>query len=198
MEISIGAEVVCTNGPIGTVKDILLSPAAGKMTHIVVEEGETPQNERLVPERIIKSAEHDKVHLAISKEKFHHLKGFLQTEYISPDVFVRLAKKEQMSMPVPPAGWSIDYEAIPEGDVVVRKGEDVYASDGHVGRVDEFVIEGKSGRVTHLVLKEGHFWGTKIVSVPARLIESYEDGKITLSIDKKTIEGLEQFIEADL
>ncbi|WP_027183539.1 PRC-barrel domain-containing protein [Desulfovibrio inopinatus] len=198
MEIAIGAEVVCTDGIVGTVKDILLSPVAGKLTHVVVREDESPNHERLVPARYLKKADHERLDIALTREKFQTLKDFLQSEFISPEVFVRLAKQEHVDLPIVPAGWTIDYEAIPPGDVIVRKGEDVYASDGHVGRVDEFVLEGRSGRVTHLVLKEGHFFGSRIVSVPARHIASYEDGKIMLSIDKQTVEGLEEFIEADL
>jgi hypothetical protein len=62
-----------------------------------------------------------------------------------------------------------------------------------VGKVDEFLVEGKSGRITHLVLVEGHLWGKKDIAVPVNQIDRYEDGDVYLKIDKAQVESLPEF-----
>ena len=48
----------------------------------------------------------------------------------------------------------------------MHPGASVEATDGQVGRVQEFVIDPQNNRVTHLVLHEGHLWGKKDVTIP--------------------------------
>jgi len=51
-------------------------------------------------------------------------------------------------------------------------------------------VEKKTGRITHLILLEGHLWGRKDISVPVTQIDRYEDGNIYLKIDKSGVETL--------
>jgi len=44
----------------------------------------------------------------------------------------------------------------------VRRGTRVEATDGHVGHVDEFVVNPENGHITHSVMREGHLWGKKM------------------------------------
>jgi len=82
---------------------------------------------------------------------------------------------------------------MPAGGVAVHKGAKVFAKDEHVGKVDEFLVEGKSGRITHLVLVEGHLWGKKDIAVPVNQIAHYKDGDVYLKIDKTQVESLPEF-----
>ena len=81
-------------------------------------------------------------------------------------------------------------EAIQAGGVAVHKGAKVFAKDEHVGKVDEFLVEGKSGRTTHLVLVQGHLWGKKDIAVPVNQIAHYKDGDVYLKVDKTQVENL--------
>lgn len=51
---------------------------------------------------------------------------------------------------------SVEYERIPPGELAVRRGARVETTDGHAGRVDEFLVNPADGYITHLVLREGH------------------------------------------
>jgi sporulation protein YlmC with PRC-barrel domain len=80
--------------------------------------------------------------------------------------------------------------AVPEGELAVRRGAHVEATDGHVGQVDEFLVDPESERVTHLVLQEGHLWGKKDVSIPVSEVERIADNTVHLKIDKRAIGAL--------
>ncbi len=50
---------------------------------------------------------------------------------------------------------------IPPGDMAVRRGAQVEATDGTVGQVDELLINSNNMQVTHLVVMERHLIGTQ-------------------------------------
>jgi len=58
------------------------------------------------------------------------------------------------------------YYTVPAGEVTVRRGEQVRASDGDIGRVEGLVIDTGTHYVTHVLLQEGHRWGRKDVAIP--------------------------------
>ena len=68
-----------------------------------------------------------------------------------------------------PSGWTVERPATPEGAVALVGHETVLATDGKVGRVDGVLVDRASGRVTHLVLREGHLFGHREVQVPAAM-----------------------------
>ena len=64
------------------------------------------------------------------------------------------------------------------------------ATDGRVGHVDEFLIDPKDDHITHIVLREGHLWGQRDVSIPVSEIERVEEDAVYLRISKRKIEAL--------
>jgi sporulation protein YlmC with PRC-barrel domain len=66
----------------------------------------------------------------------------------------------------------------------------VEATDGHVGRVDKFLVDQATGHITHLVLREGHLWGQKDVTAPISQIDHIEEDTVYLKLDKHAIESL--------
>ena len=59
-----------------------------------------------------------------------------------------------------------------------------------VGRVDEFLVDRETEHITHLVLREGHLWGQKDVTIPVSEIERIEEDTVYLKLDKEEIERL--------
>jgi sporulation protein YlmC with PRC-barrel domain len=84
---------------------------------------------------------------------------------------------------------TVTYDSIPPGQVEIRRGDHVQATDGHIGRVQGLVIDRRSGHVTHVLLQEGHLWGRKDVAIPVSAVASTSDG-IQLSISKQEVEDL--------
>ncbi len=73
---------------------------------------------------------------------------------------------------------------------MIQPGSVVTASDGDVGRVDEFVVDPTNEHITHLVLREGHLWGKKDVTIPVANIDRFEDNVVYLNLTKEEVEKL--------
>ncbi len=189
------AHVECTDGRVGRLEDIIINPKVERITHLVVKENNIENSQRLVPEKYVKDADRETVMLSMDKKKFEQMKSFIQEEYIPSNILLYMADQEGWYAGTPAAVF-VEHEAVPEGRVSVNKGAKVHATDGHVGRVDEFLVQGKSGLITHLVMVEGHLWGKKEIAIPVSEIDHYEeDGDIQLKLTKDQVENLPVFDE---
>jgi len=81
------------------------------------------------------------------------------------------------------------HDSVPAGEVAIRRGEQVHATDGEIGRVQGLVIDRGSCHVTHVLLQEGHLWGRKDVAVPIGSVASTVGG-IRLTIAKHEVQDL--------
>jgi sporulation protein YlmC with PRC-barrel domain len=84
-------------------------------------------------------------------------------------------------------------QQIPPGELAVRRGTLVEATDGYVGKVDQFVVNPENGHITHLVMREGHLWGKKDVIIPVSAMGDTHDDTVFLKLDKHQIESLPTF-----
>jgi len=84
---------------------------------------------------------------------------------------------------------TVTYDTIPLGEVEVRRGDPVEATDGSIGRVHGLIIDPRSHHVNHVLLAEGHLWGKKEVAIPIQSVTRVDDG-IQLNITKKQVEDL--------
>jgi PRC-barrel domain len=82
---------------------------------------------------------------------------------------------------------------IPPGELAVRRGSRVEATDGYVGKVDEFVVNSKNGSVSYFVMREGHLWGKKDVIIPLSAMGDTDENTVFLKIDRHQVESLPTF-----
>ena len=163
-----------------------------EVTHLVVKEKDAPHEEVLVPLAAVRATTPDSIDLSYTRDKVDALQRFLETDYIQVHI-PHYAGGAYSLAPYDYAGpqiMSVKHEAIPDGELAVCRGARVKATDGYVGRVDELLMDPEDDRVTHLVLREGHLWGQRDVSIPVSEIASIEDNAVHLKIDKRTIESL--------
>ena len=80
-------------------------------------------------------------------------------------------------------------DTVPQGEVDVRRGDPVEATDGEIGRVQGLVIDRGSLHVTHVLLQEGHLWGRKEVAIPISVVTSTSGG-IRLRLSKQEVKDL--------
>ena len=195
MEIPLNAKVECTDSKCGQVFTLVVNPVTRGLTHLVVH---TPQGDRyLVPIAQIAKTSHDSIHLACTQEALGQMESLVATQYV----------EHQGLNPNYPAWQTVQYspmvtpeqssyyteeevERIPPGELAVRRGTKVEATDGHVGEVGELLMDPESGHITHLVLLEGHFWAKKEVTLPLSSIERTEGDTVHLKLDKKAIAQL--------
>jgi hypothetical protein len=71
------------------------------------------------------------------------------------------------------------------GEVRMRGGDPVYATDGEIGRVRGLLVGPAAYDITHVLLDEGHLWGTKEVAIPMSAITALGGGVgLLLTIDQ--------------
>jgi sporulation protein YlmC with PRC-barrel domain len=186
MDIPINADVQCANGPCGRSTYVILKPTTRQVTHLVVQEQHFPYTERLVPTDWVVETTPSIIRLRCTAKELAEMEPFIETEYIPVDI--------------PPYGVSealwpyrmapLEHEQIPPGELALQRGAQVEATDGRVGRVDELLVEPTTGRITHLVLREGHLWGQKDVTIPAAQIDRIEEDTVYLKLDKQDVGAL--------
>jgi sporulation protein YlmC with PRC-barrel domain len=84
---------------------------------------------------------------------------------------------------------AVTYDRVPVGEVEVRRGEHVHATDGPIGRVRGLVVDPRDHHVTHVLLDEGHLWGEKRVAIPISAVNSIDNG-VRLSLTKDEVRDL--------
>ncbi len=205
MSFTIGAHASCDDGPCGTVKRVVVDPLAQTVTHLVVEPKHRLGLARLVPVRIAEATP-DGVRLRCSMTEFEDFDSAEETQFVPGTIgYENYGPEQVLSWPyyglhggqaggvagaaVPGVSQTVTYDTVPEGEVDVRRGEPVYATDGPIGRVHGLVIDKASRRVSHVLLAEGHLWGRKEVAIPISAVTGVDDG-IKLQISKKDVAGL--------
>jgi hypothetical protein len=84
---------------------------------------------------------------------------------------------------------SITSDRIPAGQVGVRGGEHVHATDGPVGKVRGLTVLARGHHVTRILLAEGHLWGKRQVAIPIGAVAGFGDG-IRLSLNRDEVRDL--------
>jgi sporulation protein YlmC with PRC-barrel domain len=92
-------------------------------------------------------------------------------------------------------GWladppSVTYDTLPAGEVGVRGGEPVHATDGNIGQIQGLVIDSASSQVTHVLLQEGHVFGRKVVAIPIAAVTGADENGMQLNITKQQVKDL--------
>jgi sporulation protein YlmC with PRC-barrel domain len=193
MDIPMNVEVKCSDGTCGTSNCVVLNPITDQITHIAVQGNSFPYVKRLVPIDKIKETTPKSITLECDLYQYVTMPEFIQSEFIIPspyggneDIPTTMLLPYAMVM----GTVTIEHERIPADELAIHRGTPVMALDGRVGQVDEFLVEPKNGSITHLVLREGHLWGKKDVSIPVSQIDKIEKDTVYLKINKEEVEAL--------
>lgn len=194
MELPLNAEVHCTDGRCGRSSYVVLNPATEQVTHIVVKERQPSRVERLVPVILVRDTAAEVILLDCSLEEFSALEPFNQTEFVYGDL-PHHATDPSLTLLWPyavPAKRIVDEKIrpIPPGELAVRRGARVEASDGRIGRVDLFLVDPSSGDITHLCLREGRRGEGKSICIPVAEIDRIEEKVVHLKLDKEAVASL--------
>jgi sporulation protein YlmC with PRC-barrel domain len=200
---TIGADVSCSDGACGLVSRVVVDPVADEVTHLVVEPQGRAGLGRLVPLDLV-DASAGGIRLRCTRAEFERLDSAEDTQFVpGTSGYAAYGPEQVLSWPYYGLGgeavidasklenWSqtATYDTVPVGEVAVRRGASVYATDGPIGEVQGLVINPANRHVTHVLLKEGHLWGRKEVAIPISAVTGVEDG-IRLSVTKRQVEDL--------
>ena len=213
----IGSEVYCADAEqaCGRLSRVVIDPVARELTHLVVEPAHHPEQSRLVHAGLVEQdagAEAGTIRLRCDAAVFENLELAQSTEFL-PAATDELGYPADSSMWMPyyplgmavgapgPAGGglavatamseprTVTYERVPAGEVQVRRGQHVHATDGEIGKVQGLVVDPDDRQITHVLLQEGHLWGKKQVALPIGNITDVREA-VHLDLSKDEIRDL--------
>ncbi|MGD0704464.1 MAG: hypothetical protein ABSA02_31825 [Trebonia sp.] len=204
-QFTIGTEASCSDGAVGTLSRVIVDPVAQAVTHLVVEPGHRLDRGRLVPLDLVDAAAGG-IRLRCTKAEFENLAPAEDNQYIPATMDYDGYGPGQIGfMPYyglgggmivpginpdgPGTPQIVTTDAVPVGEVEIRRDDSVQATDGDIGKVQGLVIDPVSRHVTHVLLQEGHLWGRKEVAIPISAVVSTAEG-IQLKITKQDVQDL--------
>lgn len=203
VQFAIGAHAICTDGPCGEVRQVVVDPVARAVTHLVIEPEHRFGLGRLVPVDLVDVAGAE-VRLGCTVFEFEQLDSAEDTQFVPGTRGYEAYGPEQViAWPyyglggegvsgelVEGISQTVTYDMVPLGEVEVRRDARVHAVDGEIGRVQGLVVESGSHHVTHVLLQEGHLWGRKDVAIPISAVTAVDDDGVHVSMTKHDLEQL--------
>jgi sporulation protein YlmC with PRC-barrel domain len=197
-DVPLGAEVECVDGPCGESSVIILNPETREITHLVVKDRKLPdRDQRLVAVDQVAETQRHSIRLRCTRAELASMDHFLETQYVA-------------TQSDPGIDWPVDYttrsvpratltqhryameevEHIPPGELAVRRGGKVAATDGVVGHVGELVVDPESRHISHLVLEEGHLWAKREITLPVSAVDRLIEDTVYLKFDRQEVAAL--------
>jgi len=195
MEIPLNANVQCAGISCGTSVALVLNPVKDKVTHLVVRQKHLPHTEHILPIELVVEATREQIELDCTAAELGKMEPFEHEDYVRVTVPRYVVVGALWSFPyvmADPKTETIptEHERTPLHELAVRRGAKVYATDGHIGQVDEFLVDPELDHVTHLVMREGHLWAPRDIAIPMSQIESLHESEVHLKLSKKAVEQL--------
>lgn len=198
---TIGADISCADGICGQVSRVVVDPAAQAVTYLAVEPKRQQGPGRLVPVGLA-AVTAGGIRLRCTMAEFGRLPPAQKTEVLPGTGDFAGYGPEQVhgvAYNIPAVNgtdwksghlpYAVSYDIVPPGEVAVRGGDPVHATDGEIGRVQGLVTAPGSRHVTHVLLQEGHMLGSKEVAIPIGAVARLDAG-IWLNITKRRVKDL--------
>jgi len=213
---TLGADVRCADGECGKIKSLVIDPGDDAVTHLVVEPAHRQGLGKLVPLRLVDTGiahtPKGEVQLRCTMAEFGQLDPAEATYFFPGDEEYEIYRREPVvSWPyyVPPGATPpeesggpddpgevaqvVTIDTVPDqlpGEDEVSRGERVHAKDGDIGHIQGIVADSGSGRVTSVVLREGHLLGRRTVLIPRSAVAEVGADGFHLHLTKDQVQNL--------
>ena len=187
LQFTIGARASCTDGHCGEVRRLIIDPATEIVTHLVIQPGHRQEAGRLVPVRLVETADGD-IRLRCTRAEFGELDHAAERDLVAGAESPQIVEHGGVTGAALRQTTVLE-DVIPVGETEVGPGEPVHAVDGEIGRVQGFLVSPGDDRVTHVLLQEGHLWGRKKIAIPLSAVTGVDAG-IRLNLTKQQVEEL--------
>ncbi len=202
----IGADASCTDGACGQVSRIIVNPVTREVTHVAVDPKHRHGPGRLVPVDLV-DATTGQIRLRCTLAEFQTLRPAQETESVpdlDPTGHDNAPKKvkwvvvgtPESGLAVfarprePEAPQQVTVDSVPSGEVDIRRGLIVCATDGEIWQVQGLVVEPGGHLVTHVLLQRGHMRGRKEVPIPIGAVTKIGTLLIHLSLTRHQVKDL--------
>jgi hypothetical protein len=198
--LAIGGAAACTDGFPGELKGLVVDPRARAVTHLVIEPEHAQGLARLVPlDHADATAE--PIRLGYTEVEFKDLDPAEETlaefvpGYEGP---VQLLPAGEGWRPadgpvavgetIPQIREMETIPLVPEAEVEESRGDQVRATDGHLGQLHGLRVNPENGEVLSVLVKR-HPWGHAELAIPIGQVSGFEAG-VQLSITKQEAKDL--------
>ena len=219
VQFTIGSNASCIDGECGALTRVVIDPLTREVTHLVIAPKHDGAVSKLVPLDLVDADAGEQPRLTCSLEHFRALPAAEETDFVpgngghpgyTPDQalswpYYGLGLGGEMGMGLGGLGAGMglgselglgptpharSFETVPVGEIDIHRDDTVHATDGEIGRVQGLVLSMPDHHMTHILLREGHLFGRKEVSIPISAIAGVEHG-VHLSISKQQVQDLE-------
>jgi sporulation protein YlmC with PRC-barrel domain len=198
-EFSMGADASCSDGPCGKLTRLIVDPGTQAVTHLVIGPKHRGERGRLVPIDLVDDTAGE-IKIGLTRAEFGKLDPAEEEDLLPSDPGAPLYNPDMAqfrgrqglgmaNLRLNDGAKTGTHDSVPMGEVDVRRGEPVFATDGEIGKIQGLVIDPSSHHVTHVLLEEGHLWGRKEVAIPIGSITRVGD-IVQLTIDKRQVQDL--------
>jgi uncharacterized protein YrrD len=214
MELKEGTSVFTRDGDeVGRIRRFVIDPATKEVTHVVVEKGWLLREDKVVPIKMIDSANAERVELNEQVEDYDLLPPFEETH------FVNAPEKEEYGQSIthipavywyPPMGYLTSpiygpniynwppaeiRQNIPEHTIPLKEGAEVITEDEkHVGNLERLILASDSDKVTHFVISQGLLLKERKL-VPTHWVSNVEETKVHLNATANLLDRLPAYDE---
>jgi sporulation protein YlmC with PRC-barrel domain len=193
--IPINAQVKCTDGPCGKSTNVIVNPVNHKVTHFALQDKSLPDNPtRLVPAGNVADVTQGQIELNCTKADVAKMPHFIVANFVQesgPGMAYSSGEAYTSQYVFNDTAYDeFEEPDIPEGELALYSGMKVEATDGKVGKLDELVLDPKSGEISNLLMREGHLWGKKEVTIPVSAVDFADADTVYLKLDKKDVKAL--------
>jgi len=204
-EYAIGSPVETSDGACGNLSRIVLDPVARTLTHLVVQPRSWSGTGRLVPIELVETAGAS-IRLGCGQQDFDALEEAEESHFVSEaERPAGYTDQGALAWPYYPLGGedpiggaalmggipnAITVDRVPVGEVEIRRGEHVHATDGEIGRVRGLAVDPKAHSVTHVLLEEGHLWGRHQIAIPIGAVADVSAAGVSLTLTREQVKKL--------
>lgn len=193
MNITVEAEVYCTDGFYGHSICIILNPAREQVTHVAVQKDGLFPRAWLVPVTHVVDSTPDRIQLDLSKKEIEtQMPPLVKTEFLESNLpsilyttdlaWLHLIANLEMK--------TLEHENIPLDELAVHSGAVVEGRDGVIGHLEGFIVNPDDRHVTQIVIRTGRWHGHTRLVLPVSAIDHVEEDTIHLSLGKRETEAL--------
>ncbi len=217
MNIDLGTDVYGSDGEkVGTVERIVIDSNTKQIHKFIVHRGFLTHDDKLVDIDMVTSSDADGLRIDLTSDQVNELPGFIEQRFVEVPEHDRDAmpfivpnamgagtylygaphigrgyegSQDSFFDTAPTAAPVVEVESnIPETDVMISEGTDVYGSDGDkVGSVDQVLVD-DGGAITGFVVSKGFIF-KKDVRIPIDWVDTTNESEIRLNITSAQAEA---------
>jgi hypothetical protein len=202
LALHFGTQVNCRGGSCGRLAKVAVNPDNWRVTHLILEEGILLRRARAFPFALVKPDTGGDFYLELGMDELSDVPIYQEHEVERPapasheggsSEVVQLDTSSHGMTVTPPIPMIREkvYRGVPSEVIVIGPGLPISSSEGRTGKLNHFVVEPVTGRITDLVIHHGGLFPER-VTLPVSLAGHIDDAGIFLAASRDEVEAVQE------